>query len=224
MLGMVNSYVSQRLAGIQGILNGVHRASASLSSNSKGTERQAFVENFLGQVLPTIYRFGTGDATDSFGARSGQLDVVVEYPVAPSLPSVGGGQNSTRLYLAESVAAVIEVKSDAAAQWQEAVQTAKKLAALRRSFGSLVTMGRGPAVNIPLFVVGYTGWAQEETLQSKLKESPEVAGILVIDSGLFVGGGLSARGPLALWALIVSLHQIANALMAAAPNLIAYAR
>ena len=49
--------------------------------------------------LPPIYRFGTGDATDSTGNKSGQLDVVVEYPFSPSLPVVGTGQS--RLYLAE---------------------------------------------------------------------------------------------------------------------------
>ena len=56
---------------------------------------------------------GTGDATDAGGNRSGQLDVVVEYPFAPSLPL---GVGTTRLYLAEGVAAVVEVKSDAAGQ------------------------------------------------------------------------------------------------------------
>src|ERR1035437_9511402 len=206
---MVNDYILQRLAGIQTILNGVHQASAPMSSNSKGQERQAFIENFLAKVLPRIYRFGTGDATDSFGARSGQLDVVVEYPFAPSLPSVTGGQNSTRLYLAESIAAVIEVKSNVATQWEEAVQTAKKLANLKRSFGMQMGFGGFPTTNIPLFVVGYTGWTQEETLKSKLDECHEVSGILIIDKGLFVGCGISAQGPLALWAQIVALHQIA---------------
>ena len=110
-----NQHVVQRLAGIQVILNGVYQASSSMSASSKGTERESFIDEFLSKVLPPVYRFGTGDATDISGNKSGQLDVVVEYPLSPTLPSVGAGQS--RLYLAESVAAVIEVKSDISSQW-----------------------------------------------------------------------------------------------------------
>lgn len=218
---MVNNYVLQRLAGIQSILNGVHQASACMSASSRGQEREAFIDKFLGNVLPPVYRFGTGDATDSSGNRSGQLDVVVEYPIAPSLPALSSG---TRLYLAESVAAVIEVKSNAANQWDEAIKTANKLLPLQRDFGTTMVMGQSPSTNIPLFVVGYTGWATLDTLKNKLTEFPQVAGILIIDKGLFVSsGGMTATGPLALWALIISLHDIASGLKAAGPNLAAYA-
>src|SRR5690242_12312013 len=102
-----------------------------MSSASKGEERASFIDSFLANVLPPIYRFGSGDCTDTSGHRSGQLDVVVEYPFAPSPPSVAGS-SPTRLYLAESVAAVIEVKSNIAAQWRQAAETAAKLAPLRR--------------------------------------------------------------------------------------------
>ncbi len=221
---MVNEHVLQRLTGIQSILNGVHMASRSMSANSKGQERQSFIEWFLAEVLPPIYRFGTGDATDSSGARSGQLDVVVEYPIGPSLPSVVGGHGSTRLYLAESVAAVLEVKSDAAIQWEEAVLTASKLANLRREFGSKIWVGQSPSPQIPLFVVGYTGWTKVDTLKSKLEAHPEISGILIIENGLFVGPQLTGQGPLALWALIVALHRITNSLKAASPDLSTYAR
>ena len=105
---MPNQHVFQRLSGLQTILNGIHQSSVGLSSATIGGERAAFIDQFLSKVLPPIYRFGSGDVTDSSGAKSGQLDVVVEYPFAPSLPTVGSGQS--RLYLAESAAAVIEVK------------------------------------------------------------------------------------------------------------------
>jgi hypothetical protein len=122
---MPNQYVLQRLAGLQSILNGVHQSSVGLSSATTGQERAAFIDEFLGKVLPPIYRFGSGDITDASGQRSRQLDVVVEYPFSPSLPIVGSGQ--TRLYLAESAAAVIEVKSNLSGQWSEAIRTASAL-------------------------------------------------------------------------------------------------
>jgi hypothetical protein len=60
-------------------------------------------------VLPPIYRFGTGVITDVGGNLTGQVDIVMEFPLTASFPMPAGKQ---RLYLAESVAAVIEVKSN----------------------------------------------------------------------------------------------------------------
>jgi hypothetical protein len=224
---MPNDYVAQRLDGIRTILMGVHRASAPLSANTKGQERQAFVDSFLANVLPPVFRFGTGDATDAVGNRSGQLDVVVEFPFSPSLPSVAPAGN-TRLYLAESVAAVVEVKSNIAAQWNEALRTAQQLAPLRRRFGAVMTMGIGPTDNIPLFVAGYTGWTTVKTLEQNLAQNPEVSGVLVIDAGLFVSsaqfGNVHAHGPWSLWGLITCLHWITNGLQAASTDPSDYAR
>jgi hypothetical protein len=172
-----------------------------LSAASKGREREIFVDKFLANVFPPIYRFGTGDATDLSGKKSGQLDVVVEHPFAPSLPAVGG--TDVRLYPAEAVAAVVEVKSDVAAQWAEAVGTAGALKQLTRSFGARLTLGGvSPSPDIPLVAVGYKGWKDIESARARLNDS-QVDAILVIDSGIFVASeGTWAREDLALWAMI----------------------
>ena len=221
---MPNQHVLQRLAGIQGILNGVHQAGVPMSAATKGQERAAFIDQFLSQVMPLPYRFGTGDATDAGGNRSGQLDVVVEYPFAPSLPL---GVGVSRLYLAEGVAAVVEVKSDAAGQWQEALHTANQLAAVTRAFGMAMVMGTAPTPKIPLFVAGYTGWKQTGTLQQHLQTNSSIAGVLVINPGIFVStaqyGGITATGPWALWGLISSLYQAVSSLQAAVNNPLSYA-
>lgn len=223
---MPNNHVLTRLSGIQNILMGIHQASTKLSAATSGEERQAFIESFLANVLPSVYRFGRGDCTDAAGRRSGQLDVVVEYPFSPSLPSVGDAP--TRLYLAESVAAVIEVKSNVAAQWSQAQHTATQLAPLRRVFGATMQMGGfPPAEQIPLFVAGYTGWKTIQTVQTNLAQSPNIAGVLVIDRGFFVSnnqyGGITATGPWALWGLIAALHYITNGLQAASTDPLSYA-
>jgi hypothetical protein len=224
---MPNNHVIDRLAGIQQILNGVHAASSSMSAASRGHERQAFIDSFLANVLPPVYRFGTGDATDTAGNRSGQLDVVVEYPFSPTLPSAGGA-GATRLYLAEGVAAVIEVKSNAMNQWGEAVRTANVLAPLTRNFSAAMVFGASgrPPTTIPLFVVGYTGWRTADTMKAQLAANPNVAGILIIDAGLFVTnqvyGSMVATGPVSLWGLIVALHRITNSLANASTNPVAY--
>jgi hypothetical protein len=220
---MPNNFVLQRLTGIQQTLVGVHGSGVPMSASSKGAEREAFIDSFLRNVLPPLFRFGGGDATDAAGRRSGQLDVVVEYPFSPSLPSVGG---ATRLYLAESVAAVVEVKSDISAQFDEAVRTADQLSPLERTFGASVSFGPGPSKHIPLFVAGYTGWAKIETAAKHLNDHPNIAGILIIEEGIFVGSqqfGHRVTGPWALWALICCLHQVTNSLQAASTDPVAYA-
>lgn len=213
---MANRFVQARLEGIQTILSGVHQSSVGLSSATKGGERAAFIDQFLAKVLPPIYRFGTGDVTDADGNKSGQLDVVVEYPVAPSLPIVGAGQS--RLYLAESVAAVIEVKSNLADQWDEVRRTADALAMVRRRLNLLMSFGDSPSDKIPFFAVGYEGWTNIDTLHQKLASSPSVTGALVIKRGLYASNRCSALDSWALWGLICDLQQVTNSLHAADPE------
>lgn len=126
---MANELLKQRLLAIQKQLMAVHAGGAQMAASTKGSEREHFIDLFLGAVLPSTYRFGRGDVTNANGAQSGQLDVVVELPHLPSVPMVGGKE---RLYMAESVGAVIEVKSDIAGQWNEALGTASALAKVNR--------------------------------------------------------------------------------------------
>jgi len=221
---MPNAHILTRLQGIQTILNGTHQASASLTNNTSGAERQAVIDSFLAAVFPNQFRFGTGDATDINSNRSGQLDVVIENSFSPSLPIPGG---NTRLYLAESIAAVVEVKSNIAVQWQQAVHTANQLAPLTRNFGATIVMGTQPTNDIPLFIVGYTGWNQIQTLRDNIATVPNIDGILVINQGLFVSstrfGGFSATGPWALWGLISCLHNSMSTMKATSFSPIHYA-
>lgn len=207
---MANPFLLERLGGIQSALLSIHQAGGGMSNSSKGTEREHFLNRFLREVLPPSFRFGTGDITDISGNRSGQVDVVVEYPFLPSLPAVTEGP---RLYLAEGVAAVIEVKSDVAAQWSEVEATAASVKRLTRDFRATVTMGGpGPERQVPVFAAGYKGWKKQETVEDHVA-SGVVDGILVIGPGIFVSRaeflGIKAPGPWALWGLICCLHHAA---------------
>jgi len=220
-----NENVLQRLVGIKQQLMAVHQATSGMSSATVGNERQEFIDKFLSEVLPTPFRFGTGDATDKNGNKSGQLDVVIEFPFGPSLPIVGG--TNSRLYLAETVAAVIEVKSNISAQWSQAKSTAEQLFPLQRSYGTTMMIG-SDLPKIPLFVASYTGWNQSQTVKQHLLDTPEISGILVIDPGIFVSsvpfGSIEATGPWALWGLIVCLHKATEFLKAVSTNPLEYAR
>lgn len=206
---MKNDALSTRLDGIQKSLVGMYGGGGGVSSASRGQEREQFIKTFLREVMPPGYRFGTGDAIDTHGNQSGQLDIVVEFTFLPSLPLVSQGP---RIYLAEGIAAVLEVKSNVAAQWNEVVETATRLRALRRVFQVPGFTPFGPpSETIPLFAVGYTGWKSLDTLIEKAN-SGVVDGILIVDEGLFSSrkdypNGLHVNNDsAALWALVCCLH------------------
>lgn len=218
----VNEHLMQRMAGLQSILNAVYQSNVGLSSATKGGEREAFINEFLSRVFPPTYRFGTGDVTDKFGKKSGQLDVVIEHPLAPSIPALGFG--GSRLYLAECVAAVIEVKSNLSGQWLEAVSTASALSPIRPQFAG-TQIGNTYRPDVPLFAVGYTGWKSHQTVLEKVKSEHSIQGALIIENGLYANKhGLVATGPFALWAFISDLHTEITRMSIAGVGLMDYVR
>ena len=182
--------------------------------------------------MPQPFRFGSGDVTDMSGEKTGQLDVVVEFPFLPSLPLFQGGP---RLYLAEGVAAVIEVKSNICDQWREVEDTAEKISKVKRRLrhrtdleahedtegamaASVEPLPPEPE-QIPLFAVGYVGWKDICTVTKHLDANPRISGLLVIEKGLYVcrgaaiairTGKLRCEGPFALWGLVACLHAACN--------------
>jgi hypothetical protein len=81
--------------------------------------------------------------------------------------------------------------------------------------------------HIPLFVVGYTGWKSRDTVQSNLANTTGIAGVLVIDKGIFIAspefGITVATGAWSLWGLITCLHHATQSLKAASTNPFEYA-
>jgi hypothetical protein len=124
-------YLEPRLDALHKMVMAGFHGSNQLSSASKGCERELFVNSFLSQIFPPSYRFGSGDLIDGHTQKSGQVDIVIEYPNCMSFPYLAGGP---RLYLAEGVAAIIEVKSSLVGQWDEALSTAQKVKELKRIF------------------------------------------------------------------------------------------
>jgi hypothetical protein len=219
---MPNPFVLDRLTGIQNQLMGLHRGSTGLSSATKGREREDLIDRYLAQVFPTHYRFGDGDITDINENKSGQVEIVVEYPFFPSFPMIGA---NSRLYLAEGVAAVIEVKSSLDPQWEQVTKTAAAVKKLQRNFGATGWTGLAPKPEIPFFAVGYTGWRDPDTLKDKLKDQ-NIDSILVIENGLFASnqyfGGVRGTGAWALWGLIQCLHLATSSLKMASGDLVRY--
>ena len=140
-----NRHIITRLRAIQDMLLAAHAAGGKMSSASKGNERETFVSSFLRQVFPAHFRFGTGDITDSDERISGQVDVVVEYPNLYSFPVF---EASPRLYLAEGVAATVEIKSDLSTQWSQVEKTASKLKKIKTPIQRFLAARRGRTLRI----------------------------------------------------------------------------
>ena len=227
----MNEELRARLEGIRGIQMAHHRAGARLPSASKGNEREALVREFLRKVFPQPYRFGAGAVTDAGGLISGQLDVVVEWPFCASFPAPG---TQERLYLAESVAFIIGVKSDLSAQWSQVEESVAKVRPLRRQWRGHFTVDSELGIStmpastsrIPYAVVGFSGYKSAPGLARKLRATPEdrrpdVA--LVIDSGAYVGWNRPAvSGPEGLFAFCNDGTFFGRNVITADPDLDAY--
>jgi hypothetical protein len=184
----MNEHIEARLKAIHATLCAIFDGGASLSNTSKGFERETFVEFFLEGVLPGIYRFGTGEITDAAGARSGQIDIVIEMPWAPSFPMRLG--HGPRLYPAEAVGAALEVKSNLASQWNEVVKTADALAPLRQHLGGMAAIDGGLSVPsasdepVPLFAMGFEGWSTDDAIKTNVRAAA-VDGAFVLRHQIF---------------------------------------
>lgn len=176
----MNRHVRGRLDASRRLLMAAYEGGVGLSSATQGREREAFVRLFLAEMLSTVHRFGSGDITDSKGEKTGQVDIVIEYPFLPSLQSPG----LERLYLAESVGTTIEVKSDLSKKWDEVIETATAVKRLTRGPRVTGMYGGLPPTRVPFFAVGYTGWKTLGTLEEKVQDGM-VDGILIIDAELF---------------------------------------
>lgn len=229
----MNTHVQSRLEAIQAALMAHFKGGAGLPSAVTGSERETLINDYLAEVLPPIYRFGRGSITDSYDKMCGQIEVVMELPFGPNFPMPAGKE---RLYLAESVGAIIEVKSNLSSQWGEVVDTARRVKQLTRDLrkpgGILLEGSPEPELSvtnpekIPCYAVGYTGYQTLNGLKNRFETTPiedRPDGALVIESGCFVGLMGATTGVWGLYALVTELiAQVNDVLGVAYPRISGY--
>lgn len=214
-----------RLQAIQQALVAAHQDSGP--SAVSGYVREQTIRQLILPSLPIKYRSTTGQIIDQYGEKTGQLDVIIENSIFPSIaaPSIA----DVRLVLAEGVSSVIEIKSTLPSQWDQVLSTKDKVYPIRRKYRiESITRGEVPE-RIPLFIIAYQGWNQLETLQSKINEKG-IDGILVLQPLPLFAGCLYDDSPTtatdenALWAFICALHFRATQILDATCDLFAYGR
>lgn len=217
---MANIHVMNRLQALLDFFSAVDLGGKNMSSAAKGLERELFIHYALSHIIAPPFRIGSGDITDLSGCRSGQLDIVIEYGNSISFPLISA-THTPRLYLAEGVCAVIEVKSDLTKQWTEVLSSHSRLEPIQRSYSDWISYGRLPK-EIPHFAVGYRGWKTLASLQKKLEES-HLEGILVLDQGLFCGKKYQETGPASLYAFFIALQELTGGLISSLSDYKTYA-
>ena len=220
-----------RLDAIHEILMAHHRAGVMMPNASKGGERETVVREFFSKIHPSPTRFGSGSVVDSLGNQSGQIDIVAEFPFFPSFPTPGADE---RLYLAESVSFVVEVKSNVSNQWDQVKSTTRKMRTLRRRWkghigleGSSLTIYDPSTSEIPIVVVGYEGPATIASLMSLLDRTDEIErpdAVFVINSRNYVNTRNShqASGAQGMFALCTDMVSYTTKALAAEPDLEMY--
>jgi len=221
----VNRHLSKRLQSIRDALVTQHSNVEALPDARSGWQSKLFLAEFLGKVFPGPHRFSTGSIMDSAGNLAAGVDIAVEHPAAPSFPMSGPSQD--RLLMAESVAMVIEVRSDLSSELASIGSTVRRIRALRRRADPLAASGHRFPETIPVVAVGYAGYSDLQRLQRRLDSvSREFRpnGALVIEPGLFEGFGIKARGAVALYGLCMAINRALHQLNAVVPDLSAYVR
>jgi len=133
----VNPLLKRLLEGYCQKLENLIESQRDGNTDIKGSVRESFVNLILSEILPITNRVSQGEIIDILNNRSGQMDIVVEYPFLPSIPFETGIDQ--RLFLSEGVALTIEVKSDFTRQYEQVLKKAQKLIKLEPKVGDVFT-------------------------------------------------------------------------------------
>jgi hypothetical protein len=226
---MPSEIVGSRLRSILDVLNAGHRGGAGMANASIGRERELFINMVLGNIISQPFRIGSGEIVDRNDVLSGQTDIVIEYANTLSFPSIY--PHSERLYLAESVCAVVEVKSNISVQWSEVVRKAGAVAGLVRHTGATFHQGSPPPEKIPVFAVGYAGWESAASARDNLNRANAaghiISGVLQINPTFYVAHRdypHEFEDHRALFGFLMSIEQITSSMLGSKPPFFRYVR
>jgi hypothetical protein len=120
---------------------------------------------------------------------------------------------------------VIEVKSNLSTQWAQVRQTTQQAKSLIKHIRDLDENGRCEVTRIPVYAVGFRGWANLSSLKQHWEETanddrPDA--VLMIENAAFVSADIQAEAGAALVAFIAHLDQTIRRHTAIQTNLFRY--
>ncbi|MEJ8678143.1 hypothetical protein P0C22_06130 [Plesiomonas shigelloides] len=183
----MNHLFSRKLENIHSNLMEKHRDTQHYSSPIIGAEREAVSKELLSLVLPPNYRIGSGTIVDASGRETGQIDAVIEHPFSLSFPVA---TDSNRLYLADTVGAAFEIKSNLSVQGKDALNKIKEIRALTRHHVEKEQFVQFDLLQIPCFIIGFTGQTTIDAVEKNFidpLDSYFPNGVLILESEIFYG-------------------------------------
>lgn len=189
-----SNFLKQKLEGIHAALMQAHADSTKYAPSITGAEREIINRSLLSLILAPGYRVGTGTIFDQYGNDSGQVDIVIEQPFSISFP-ISSDQN--RLFLAPSVCAALEIKSNLATQGKKAMDKAASIKELFRTSVKGDDFHFLDEFSIPTFIIGFKGPSTEEGIENIYKSFSNKLipnGILSIDGAIFYGRAPGQNG------------------------------
>ncbi|TBD80695.1 DUF6602 domain-containing protein [Rhizobium ruizarguesonis] len=174
----------RKLENIHSNLMEAHRDSEGFSPNIVGAEREAVHKELLSLILPLGHRIGSGMIVDARGNETGQVDTVIEDAFSLSFPVV---TDRNRLYLADTVSAAFEIKSDLSKQGDMALEQCSKIRHLQRTIEQDL---HKEFAHIPTFIISFKGPKFTEALEHKYLNARSMShpnGVLILDQEYFLG-------------------------------------
>jgi len=183
----MNELFARKIENIYKNLMECYRDTEKYAPSIIGAEREIFNRELFQKILPSNYRVNAGTITDCMGKETGQIDAVIELPFSLSFP-ISSAEN--RLFLADTIGAAFEIKSNLNSKWDEAISKIKEIKKLNRYYmkeGEMVLLDN---LKIPSYIIAFTGPKKVDTILEKftgiqVKDRPD--GIWVIEHGTFYG-------------------------------------
>src|SRR5581483_6782891 len=187
----------------------------------KGQEREIITSRFLARHMPSFVEIGQGvlvdQSTTDFSSltqsTSPQIDILLSMSHHPSLTFYGG----TRFFFAESVAAVIEVKSklttyESKKEDSELDAILKHCSKVKQRTRQIVGLfsGNAPSNKVPYYVIAFEADKGAEELINVLKRRADIAGLTDEQRKEYPPDGIFILGPSNSGTVIkhISDHQI----------------
>lgn len=183
----MNELFSNKIQSIYDGLMNCYKETQKYSPTITGAEREIFNRELFQKILPISYRVGAGTIVDCNNHMTGQIDAVIELPFSLSFPV---SSNENRLFLADTIGAAFEIKSDLNVQWGDAINKIKEIKALNRVDVTKEKYNLADELKIPSFIISFKGPKDIETIFNKIGNLSSIDcpdGILIIEHGIFYG-------------------------------------
>jgi hypothetical protein len=184
---VASQFLKHKLENIHSALMQAHTDSISYAPSITGAEREIINRSLLSLILSPAYRVGTGTIIDKNGRDSGQVDIVIEQPFSLSFPI---NSEHNRLFLAPSVCAAFEVKSNLSTQGADAMEKVAAIKELHRIPVTGKMVYSYDDISIPSFIIGFNGPSTAKGIEKIFKTFSNKLipnGILCIKGEIFYG-------------------------------------